>query len=65
MDHLKKHPMDQFAMLTPSYTIYGTAKVTIFRNVSSRIYGTLGGRLENPGGPRWSTLGITGLNPFK
>jgi len=37
-------------LLTP-YTICCTVKVTIVRNVSSRICGTLCGPLEIPGGP--------------
>jgi len=37
--------------------IYCTAKVTLFRNVLSRVYGTLCGPLEIPG---WTTDGSLG-----
>jgi len=41
--------MDRFATLTPLEPVVETVlhKVTIFRNVLSRIYGTLCGPLKN------------------
>jgi len=46
--------------------IYCTVKVTIFRNNSSRIFGTACGLLEIPGSPPvvhlvWNKLRITGM----